>query len=492
MTMKFYHIVLIFTVLIAAFIYVLHLLGLVTAANEVYARFFALGIFIVSVFILGIGKAKHHHFSKSDFYKNNTLIIISLTLLLCSLFIFEKISYYFIGFFAFAVLLRAINAKKFYPPPKFVYFIILYALLMLFGTISTQNGFRFPDSIVSFFVLPAAFCCFQLSRKNLLAIAEIFFKTGVIFLIISILYWWFNFLHLNANFLEWITEKTSYTPQMLGWNKQANIWLSYLYNNVSDLHNVKYFNAYFFITSWSYHFHPTANAIVIIGAMISGFYLLYKKNEFPSISKWDLTLFIAFCLLAFLLMQSRIAVVGFFVVLSVWSFYFFKLKTKYFNIFLVIYVLFIAASLIVFNQKVTNFLHDDVRSAYRTIGISYIKEHLLWGGGFNEQQLVLEQQAEKIKDTLPDSVYPHSNHPIFHVHNQFLGDMVQFGIWGLIALVAMLTSIAYYAIKNRNYLLQSFLCFIFCFMLIEEGEFIAIFIFIMFFTALDEIRTIKN
>ena len=486
MSIKFSYIILISTIFFGGLIYVLHLFGLVTAANEVYARFIALGIFIISVGILGIVKVKNHHFSKNDFYKNNTFIIISLTLLLCSLFIFEKISYYLVGLFAFAVLLHVLYTKKFYAPPKFFYFIILYALLMLFGTIGTRKGFYFPDSILSFYVLPLAFCCFCLSKKTLFTIGEIFFKTGIIFLTICILYWWFNFLHLNANFTDWITEKTNYSVQMFGWYKQAKIALAYQFNDIAELQNVKIFNAYFFVTSWSYHFHPTANAVVILGGLITGFSLFYKKNEFNTISKWDLLLYIVFCLFTSLLMQSRIAIVGFIVIVSIWLLYYLKLKTKYFKLGLAIYILIGAISFIVFNHKVTNFFNDDIRSVYRQIGISYIKEHFWWGSGFNGQQFVLKQQAEKIKDTLPDSVHFHANYTIAHVHNQFLGDMVQFGIWGLIALVAMLVSIAYYAIKNRSYLLQSFLCFIFCFMLIEEGEFIVMLILMMFYTAISE------
>ncbi|MCL2596935.1 MAG: O-antigen ligase family protein [Paludibacter sp.] len=490
MSLKFYHIILILSVVIGGLIYVLHLFGLVTAANEVYARFVAMGVFIASAGILGIGKIKNHHFSKNDFYKNNTLIIISLILLLSSLFIYEKISYYLIGFFAFAVLLRFIYTKKFYFPPKFFYFIILYGLLMLFGTIGTRHGFHFPDKILSFFVLPLAFCCFRLSKKSLLFVCEIFVKMGIIFLAISILYWWFNFLHLHADFTNWIFGKSNYSAHMFGWLKQAKIMLSYQSNDITVLQNFPYFNAYFFVTTWSHHLHPTANALVILGGLIACFFLFFKKNV--SVSKWDMMLYVAFGLFVILLQQSRIGLVGFAVTVSIAFFYYFKIKTKYFKIFLVIYILTATASLVVFNHKVENFINDDIRSTYRRIGISYIKEHFWWGCGFEQQQFVLNQQAEKIKDTLPDAVYSRINLPIQHVHNQFLGDMVQYGIWGLIALLAFLVSMAYYAIKNKSYLLQSFLCFIFCFMLIEEGEFIVMLILIMFFTAISENKNKLN
>jgi len=192
-----------------------------------------------------------------------------------------------------------------------------------------------------------------------------------------------------------------------------------------------------------------------------------------------------------MLLQSRIGLVGLILIIGITGLYYLRLKTKYFKIGLLTYILLGGTSLMLFGSKVSGFINDDIRDSYRKIAVSYIQEHFWWGSGFNQQRLVLEQQAEKIKDTLPETVYPHSNHPITYVHNQFLGDMVQFGIWGLIALLAMLTAIAYYAIKNRSYLLQTFLCFIIFFMMIEEGEFILILIFIMFFTAINESKKLK-
>jgi L-asparagine transporter-like permease len=50
----------------------------------------------------------------------------------------------------------------------------------------------------------------------------------------------------------------------------------------------------------------------------------------------------------------------------------------------------------------------------------------------------------------------------------------------------MLATIACYGIKNRSYLLLTFLCFILLFMWIEAGEHIFILIFITFFTAISE------
>jgi O-antigen ligase len=480
MAIRFSGIILIFSILTGTFMGVFHRLHLITPAGEPYARFGALGLFIGGFLFLGYRQARHLRFLRNDVDQNNTFIIVGLTVLLASVFVANIVSHIAIGLLAFASMLHFLHTRKFYAPPKFFYFLLAYALLLFLGTAGTQKGFRFPEKILVFYVLPLAFCCFSLSKKALLKIGEMFFKTGIIFCVITILYWFYNFLHLDADFIAWITGKTGYSAQMADWGHQArpqDSWDDALTKNTAV-----YYPAYLFVTSWSYFYHPTANSIVVLGGLIMGFYLYHQKN----VSKWDLLLYNVLCLFVIMLMQSRIGIVGFLLVTCITGLYYLKRKIKYLKIVLLACLLLVGAGLALFHDQVSDFVDDDVRAAYRRIAASYIQEHFWWGSGFDQQWLVLNAQAEKMKDTLPEIVYPHTNRPITHVHNQILGNMVQFGIWGLIALIAMLAAMARYAIKNRSYLLQTFLCFIFLFMLIEEGEYVLMLIFILFFTAINE------
>jgi O-antigen ligase len=490
MHLRFPAIALIFATILGGTIYTLHLQGLVTAPNEVYARFAAIGLFLVSFLILVWQKVKKHRFSWDDFYKNDTLIIASFTLLLVSFFFIKDVSYYLVALFGVSCLARILYTRKFYVPPSFFYFIIAYALLMFLGTIGTSKGFHFPDRIISFFVLPLSFCFFYLPRKTLLQIGEVFFKAGIIALLISLLYWFYNFLHLDADFTKWVFGKTGYMAQMTGWESQAGG--AFLWELGPTKGIALHYSAYSFVNSWSYLFHPTTNSIVILSGLIVGFYLYYKKGELLTISKWDLLLYIIPCLLIIMLMQSRIGLAGFILIVGITGLYYLVLKTKYPKIALIIYFVIVGASLLLLGDKISGFAKDDIRSSYRKIAVSYIQENFWWGSGFNEQRLVLKQQAEKIKDILPENVYPHTSHPITHVHNQFLDDTVRYGILGFVVLIAMLLAIAYYAIKNRSYLLQVFLCFVLFFMWIESGEFMIILAFVLFFTAISESKKLKK
>ncbi len=487
MPIRFSYIILISTFLLGGLIYILHLSQLVTAANEIYVRFSAFGLFAISFVLLGLQKARHHQFSWDDFYKNNTFIIVSFTILLVSMLVRDRIGFYFTGIFAGAALLHFLYTRKFYKPPTSFYFIILYALLLFFGTIGTEKGFHFSSRILAFFVLPLSFCFFRLSKKTLLEIGEIFFKMTIVFLAICILYWWYNFLHLDVDFINWITDKNHYPAEMIGWKAQAKA----IAGGIEGWENISFFSAYFFVTSWSYFYHPSFVSFVLFFGLITGFYLYHKKNTIATITKFELILSIILCFLVIGLMESRIGLVGLLFILAATGLYYLKLKTKYFKIGIIAYLLLGGASLFILSDSVSGFVNDKVRDSYNSIAVHYIQEHFWWGSGFLQEQKALEQQAEIMKDSLPQIIYPHIDHPIFYVHNQFLGNMVQFGIWGLIALVAMLCSIMYYAIKNRSYLLQMMVFVTVLFMLIEEPFYkisctIVFVSFLVFFTAINE------
>ena len=70
-----------------------------------------------------------------------------------------------------------------------------------------------------------------------------------------------------------------------------------------------------------------------------------------------------------------------------------------------------------------------------------------------------------------------------YVHNQFLGEMVQFGISGLIVLLVVMAGLVFYSFKSRSYLLQMLLFVYILFMLVEEPLYVqpGITRFIVFF-----------
>ena len=492
MRVQFSFIILLSVSILSLLIFFLHLCGLVTATNEVYARFGLLGVFTVGFLLLVLQKSKSHKFSLADFYKNDTFISIALLILLVSSFLYSEVGYYTIGLFVLAAFIHFLYTRKFYPPNKIFYFVILYALLQFFGTIGTEKGFHFPDRTLCYYLLPLSLCFFRLSKQTLLCIGELFFKSAIIFLAVCMLYWWYNFLHLDANFIDWITTKTGYSVEMIGWKTQARTINSQSIEIYGE--GIFYFQAYFFVNSWAYFYHPTFVSFVLFSALITGLYLYLKKDTTVQVSRFEMILYIVFCFFVVILMESRVGLVGFLFIITATSLYYLKQKTNYFKTVLIFFLLLGCTALYMSNDTVSDFANDDIRDAYRRIAVSYIQDHFWWGSGFRQEQIALQQQAEIMKDVLPQSVYPHVDVRIYHAHNQFLGDMVQFGIWGLLALLAMLTAIGYHAIKKRSYLLQMFLCIVVLLMMIDEPLYISyatirFVTFLVFFTAIAEGRS---
>jgi hypothetical protein len=480
MAIRFPFVVLIFTVLLGGLIYILHLNGLVTPANEVYARFTALGLFCAGFVILCWQKGRHHRFSWDDFYKNDTLIVVSLTLLLVSLFFVQQIGFYLIGLVVVAAVVRFCYTRKFYPPPNVFYFVFLYALLMFFGTIGTQKGFHFPDRTLAFYVLPLSLCFFRLSKESLLKIANVFFKSTVVFLIICVLYWWYNFLYLDAEFFSWIFGKSSYdieTPLRNMPGLVANLRFG------GDAESISYLSSHFFVSLWTYYDHSSFVSLVLFAGLTVGFFLFFQKN----ITMFELILCVVLCFFVVLLLQSRVGFVGTLLITIASILYYLLKKNRRLAIAFGLCVLVAGSILYAKSEKVSGYTDDKIREAYNQVAISYIKDNFWWGSGYHQQQMALEQRAEVMRETLEYPVYP----PMFYVHNQFLGDMVQFGIWGLATLLLMLGAIAYYAIKNRSYLLQTMLLYAILFMTIEEPLYVQVgilrlFTFFVFFVAIAE------
>lgn len=456
------------------FIYFLFTIGLVKNENEIVVRFISLGLFLLSVLLLITFEIRKYHLSISGFIKHNTLIIIPLVLLLIATIFHRKVGIYATGFFVCMSLIHFLLNKKFFKLNKVYYFLFGYVLLLFSGTISTQKGFHFPELTYTFLALPIAFCFFNLSHDTLIRIARIFFRIMIIYLIICGIYWWYNFLHLEGNLMCWITQKQNFVVWMTDWKQQIR-----LSNGIN-------FPAYFFVNSWAYYSHPSYISLVLFSGLITGFYLYYKKDKHSFVSKFELILYVVLCLFIEALMESRIGLVGCIFILAATGLYYAKLRLKMFKIAIVIYIVVGSIAIIFMQDKVQGFIGDKARTTYSTLAINYIENHFWWGAGTQEQHIALEYQEEQMKDTMPPV-----QERMVYTHNQFLGNMVQFGVWGLIVLVLLLYSIIHYSIKERSYLLQIHMAVYILFMMIEEPlytqEGITRFtVFLVFFVAISE------
>ena len=443
---KFLHITLIFFALAFISIYVLSLFGFAKIENERVVRFVSIGVFFVAALAVALNEAKNYKFSFAKIFKTNLLVTITFSALLVLSISTQNIGIYassvFVGAAAFTLLCNG----KIYKPSWCYYFLFFYAIFMMFGTIGTQKGFHFPEMTYSFYLLPISFIAFQFSEKTLEKIARFFFRTMFIYLIISVLYWWFNFLYLDINFADWITKKIHFSLHIADWHYQNQLYYGR-------------YPAFCFVSSWSYYFHPSYNSIVLFFALISGFYLFFKSK----INKFELFSFVLIMLFFQILTQSRVGIIGTFFIVIISIFYYFRKYLKNVKVILLICLLLGSCVFLFFNKNIQNYLYDNTRKTDYTLAINYIQDHIFWGCSYHQQTTALREQEEIMKDVLP-KVYNGK----YYVHNQLLGDMLQFGIWGGIALLILLFGIIFYAIKKRSYPLLMFILTIILFMQIEE------------------------
>lgn len=457
-------------------IYLASLVGWVSIENEPIFRHLLLVIFFLSIGFISYKEIISVYQKPADIISKNIMISFSLAILLIFSILHKKMGNYTSGVFVGVSVVHFFFNRKLYALNRVYYFLFFYAVFLFFGTIGSSKGFHFPELTISFYLIPLSYIFFSLSKENYIQISRVVFRSFMLFITLSLIYWWYNFLHLDISLYAWISKKLFIEANMIGWEAQTEL-----------LKGGFAYQAFFFVNSWAYIYHPSYISLTLLFGLIIGLYLFYKNNNLEiGIDLKEIILFNLFLVAFILLMESRIGVVGYLFTISLSSLYFLKLKKIYFKFFIITYIL---VGLVVFyllDDGTRDFLSDKIRATDFRLALSYIKEHLFWGSGFGDQALALSYQEQISIDTIEVAGNIKS-----YTHNQFMGNMVQFGIWGLIALIILLAGLGRYAIKQKSYLLQMFLCVVILFMLIEEPLYTQIgvtrfTVFLSFFVAISQ------
>lgn len=424
----------------------LNALGCVVPENLKYIRILTLTLFVTTTAIIG-----YRHFiqsiNKTTTTTKSTLKLLSIILLLLSTLVNENIGFYIIlttFFFAIATNFQK-EKKSLFTHTNIL--LLLYALMHVLGTIGTTNGFHVPKISILLLVIPISFNALHTSESNLLKIAHFIFKCCIIFTTCCLIFWFFNFLYLDIQLTQWISSKNSF------WIEGIN--LEFMSNTANA--------AYHFVNSWIYYYHPTFTSFTLVSVLILGFHLLNKNTTTQTITKAELLLYGILSGFTIILMESRVGSVSFALVSVISTLFYLKNNSLYFKHVLIATIITSAIFLILYYQNIISFTSDEIRDYYIMLAKSYVKEHIWWGAGFNQQSMALEHQAHILKESLQEQFLP-----ICYTHNQFLGNMVQYGLWGPIALVTLLISITINALQTKNFILMLFITVTILFLWIEE------------------------
>ncbi|NLO70759.1 MAG: hypothetical protein GX102_07465, partial [Porphyromonadaceae bacterium] len=288
-------------------------------------------------------------------------------------------------------------------------------------------------------------------KQTYLRILKIVFRVFFIYISISLIFWIFNVRVYDASIVEWMTTKMIVNEMLM---------------------------PYDLIGFWSLYHHPTYIAVVLVSVLMAGIYLFFKKNNLVYISLFEVVSFGLLLLLLLFAYESRIGVVAVFLVVVISLLYYMKLKSSYLRLSILLIIMLSGALSLIQSDRFEAMRNDNVRKVDYTLAAHYIKDHFWWGTGTGMQHFALEEQEEKMINKLPVVSEKKT-----YVHNQFLGEMVQFGVTGLVVLLVVISGLVYYSIKARSYLLQLLMFVYFLLMLIEEPFYVqpGISRFIVFF-----------
>lgn len=418
-------------------------------------------LFVVVFFIIGLKDFFQTDKQLKNLLTLRSLLILSIILSLVLSITYPVIGYYAAGVFVFFALVYFLKERKLYAFNKVYIFLFLYALLQVVGAFFTNSAFQFPEKVYSFLIFPIAYCLFHFEKRTYLRILRIVFRAIFIYICISIVFWMFNVEVYEVSVKEWMTTKMAVNG---------------------------YIMTYDLIGYWSLYPHPSYISLVLLSALIAGIYLYYKKDKTAYVSLFELVVFAVSLLVLELAFESRIGLLEAVLVLVVSLFYYMKLKHSYVKLIIFVAILLGSSFFVMQSDKFEIIKTDHVRKVDYTLAVNYIKDNFWWGTGTGKQHEALELQ-EKLMEELPDA-----NNIKSYVHNQFLGEMVQFGIIGLIILLVVLSGLVYHSIKTRSYLLQLLLFVYILFMMIEEPFYVQpgisrFIVFYALFVAISESNT---
>jgi O-antigen ligase len=330
-----------------------------------------------------------------------------------------KISYNTWGMIIMALTIIIYYIKN--RPRNLTWHPIFYILSGLFflniiGLIYTsdfQNGIKRLDTTIPFVLFPFLFSIVSFSTKNVMLLLRLFI--------------WIIIAFCGFGLLSYITIIPEFD-----WNTLYRD--SKLYASI--------------LLIWPAHAHPSYFSTIIIMAIPIAFYLRFQDKK--EITIVELCLGVLLPVIFTVLTGARIGLVIIPFLLFFAYFFYCRLKPilkwGLVGLGVIILCLFIYKF-----PKVDDRFQDPIRKDLRTIAVEAIKEKPILGWGTRYVSPLI--RSEDTKELLGIET-PYSFNQF---HNQYLENMVQFGIPGILILLLLFGWMLYLSIRYKDYLLLSLL-----------------------------------
>jgi hypothetical protein len=330
------------------------------------------------------------------------------------------------GVFAGVVFLNFIFEKKVYRPNLLFITFFIYFLINTVSLLWTNNlthGLLYWRNLTPIAFIPILFCFFSLNKKDLELILLLAFRFSIIFGFISICSW-----IIQSRFLNFPLENS------------LNI----------KKYTIGIYNSFDVVYAWTKTYHPTYNALNFLFSLSIGWYYLLKKGIDGNVSLVELLFLIVTSLFIAIITASRFFFIGWVVVNIAGILFTIRKQKKLLTTFSICIVIFVALFMWFNSNKVSNFAQDPVRKCHYNAAFQGIKENIFLGTGLGGMTKYINKNnpAYAPLHLSKDEPFLHE-----HPHNEVIGDWMQTGIPGLVAILLIIGVLFYHGIKQRNWLL---------------------------------------
>ena len=355
------------------------------------------------------------------------LPLFSIALFLASLPFHFDYTNYTMGFMILIMVISFIynKSRRFAWQPVFYVPCAMYLMnvIGLSYTGDLEQGVKRLDTTIVLVLFPIVFSMIQFTQKNVVLLLRFFVWSVIAFCVFGL--------------LSYITIIQEFTFDMAF--KDSKLYAPLL-------------------MMWPSHWHPSMASTILLMATPITIYLYYSKIQRFKDSKIQNSKFkiietflgvllpIAFTVLS----GARVGMVIVPALLGLGYLFYCKFKPA---LKWGLVVAGIIATIIVLNlfPNANDRFTDPIRTDLQKIAISAIKEKPVFGWGTGSAKSLIHSE-ERSHDSGIETVYDFNQ-----FHNQYLEDMVQFGIAGILILLVLFGWILWIGVSEKNYLLLSLL-----------------------------------
>ena len=342
-------------------------------------------------------------------------ILFSIALFLASLSLKIDYTNYTMGIMTFTMLIAFIYNKSCYFKWQPIFYILcaMY-LIIIIGLAYTEDfniGIKRLDTTIVLILFPVVFSMILFLKKNVILLLRFFVWAAIAF--------------CTFGLLSYFTIVPEFT-----WNMVFKD--SKLYSPL--------------LMMWPAHPHPSYLSTILLMAVPVALYLRYQDEK--QITMIEMLLGVLLPIVFTILSGARVGmmIVPALLILGYLFYCKFKPALKW---GLVVAGIAVVGVMFHFFPTTDDRFVDPIRVDLRKTAISAIKEKPVFGWGTGSAKLLIhsEERAHHLGIETP--------HQFNQFHNQYLEDMVQFGVFGILILLVLFGWLLWIGIHEKNYVLLS-------------------------------------